>query len=337
MDNYKWIVILFLLLVMLTFIVAILSFRSQKDIETIKYVEHAVDSVVGDMKYSTRTSDFHGWLICDGRSLSRKKYHHLYKVLGTAYGSITEESFNLPDARGRVIGLSGQGTGLTSRNSGDKVGEEKHTMLVSELVTHRHTGTIAVNGEHAHTAVIATGGDHTHTGTVDTSGLHAHSVSDPGHAHTQTTINDDFNNSGGPGPSFAADSAGVRTWNNIASSTTGVTVNNAGSHTHTFTSDIDGSHNHSITINNAGNHSHSISISDTGSSIPFNVMQPTLFIGNLFIFAGVEFSEDEHRPTPVPTPTVLPIIPSTAKTVNESYGNDYSYVLAIPSKVVQEQ
>jgi hypothetical protein len=56
-------------------------------------------------------------------------------------------------------------------------------------------------------------------------------VTDPGHKHTQDTVNDDFNNTGGDNyptnsnPSFAAyDSAGTRTWNNLSLQTTGVTV-----------------------------------------------------------------------------------------------------------------
>ena len=49
-------------------------------------------------------------------------------------------------------------------------------------------------------------------------------VTDPGHTHSQTTINDDFNNSGANPPGFTQDSAGSRTWNNINSSTTGITV-----------------------------------------------------------------------------------------------------------------
>ena len=47
--------------------------------------------------------------------------------------------------------------------------------------------------------------------------------------HSQYTVNDDYNNSGGgyPGttPSFPPyDSAGSKTWNNINSSTTGISV-----------------------------------------------------------------------------------------------------------------
>jgi microcystin-dependent protein len=81
---------------------------------------------------------------------------------------------------------------------------------------------------------------HSHTGTTASVGDHIHGVSDPGHAHSQTTINDDFNNSGESPPGFTADSAGSRTWNNINSATTGISINSAGAHTHTFTTDLSG-------------------------------------------------------------------------------------------------
>ena len=103
---------------------------------------------------------------------------------------------------------------------------------------------------------------HSHTGTTSVSGSHSHSINDPAHTHTQTTINDDFNGSGGNPPGFMGDSTGSKTWSNINASTTGITINNNGTHTHTFTTDTTG-----------GTQSHSN-------------MQPTLFGGNMFIFAG---------------------------------------------------
>lgn len=103
---------------------------------------------------------------------------------------------------------------------------------------------------------------HTHTGTTGAGGAHAHTITDPGHTHTQTTINDDFNSSGTSPPGFAADSAGSRTWSNINAATTGVSVNAAADHTHAFTT------------------------GSAGSGAAFGLMQPTLFGGNAFVFAG---------------------------------------------------
>lgn len=193
---------------------------------------------IGDVKYSILDEDHEGWLICDGRSLRRSFYPNLFAVMGVQFGFVDSEHFNLPDCRGRVLGASGDGPGLSSRSVGDSVGEEQTNLSVSQLPSH------------------------THTGTTNNGGEHSHGITDPGHRHSQTTINDDFNNSGDNPPGFTADSAGSRTWNNINSSTTGITINNGGTHQHTFETN------------------------STGDGNAVNIMQPTLFIGNLFVFSG---------------------------------------------------
>lgn len=195
--------------------------------------------LIGDLKWSARNGDHSGWLVCDGRSVSRTAYAELFSVIGTSFGSSSGTTFNIPDCKGRVLGGIGNGSGLTNRSLGDSTGEETHTLTVSEIPSHNHTGTTTSNGSHTHT------------------------INDPGHTHTQTTINDDFNNMTGNPPGFTGDGSGSYTWSNINSSTTGITVNSAGNHTHTFTT------------------------GSTGSGTPFNVMQPTLFIGNVFVFCGI--------------------------------------------------
>jgi microcystin-dependent protein len=162
-------------------------------------------------------------LVCDGSAISRSTYAALFAVIGTTYGIGNGAStFNIPDMRGRTPVGSGAGAGLTNRSLGASGGAETHTLSVSEMPSH------------------------THAGTTNSSGVHSHSITDPQHTHTQTTINDDFNNSGGTGPSFSADSAGSRTWTNINSAATGIIINNSEAHTHTFTTDSTGgsdSHN----------------------------------------------------------------------------------------------
>lgn len=197
--------------------------------------KHYVDTfkLAGDVKISVRNDDHYGWLKCDGRSLSRIDYNTLFNIIGTSFGSDSAATFRLPDCRSKVLGGIGSGKTL-----GQIEGAETQTLTVNQLPSH------------------------THTGTTEPSGAHNHTVNDPGHTHTQTTINDDYNNSGSSPPGFSADSAGTRTWNNINSSTTGITINSVGNHTHTFTTN------------------------STGSGDSFSIMQPTVFIGNVFIFSG---------------------------------------------------
>ncbi len=217
---------------------------------------------IGEYKLSARTQDYQGWLLCDGRSLDRVEHKALFDVIGTTFGSTNAQNFRLPDYRGRVIGQPGQGVGLSARAMGAAVGTETHVLTAGEMPSHTHTGTVDSAGAHIHTASAATAGAHTH------------GVTDPGHAHTQTTINDDFNSSGATPPGFAADSSGSRTWSNINNSTTGVTINSAGDHTH------------SVTIASSGAHTHTFTTAAVGGGGAHANMQPTLFGANMFIYGG---------------------------------------------------
>jgi microcystin-dependent protein len=58
-----------------------------------------------------------GWLLCDGRSISRETYASLFEAIGTMYGSGDgETTFNLPDYRWTF--LRGHGPNLTATGSG---------------------------------------------------------------------------------------------------------------------------------------------------------------------------------------------------------------------------
>ena len=134
-----------------------------------------------------------GYLLCDGSAVSRTTYSALYAIIGTTYGTGNgSTTFNLPDLRSKMIVGVGQGSGLTNRTLASTGGIESKTLSISEMPSHNHT------------------------------------ITDPGHTHSQTTVNDDFNNSGGNPPGFTADGAGSRTWTNISSNTTGITINSTG-------------------------------------------------------------------------------------------------------------
>jgi microcystin-dependent protein len=89
---------------------------------------------------------------------------------------------------------------------------------------------------------------------------HAHSITDTGHTHTLQSFNDDFNNTstygaGAQTPSMPqADAGAARNWTaTVLNNTTGISINN------------------------------------TGGDEYHNNMQPTIFMGNLFIFCGRYF------------------------------------------------
>lgn len=137
--------------------------------------EHGIDGVhtaaalnpAGAMVMFGGASAPTGWLLCDGAAVSRTTYAILFAAIGTTWGvGDGSTTFNVPDLRGRAPIGSGQGSGLTNRTLGSKLGEESHALTLAENGSHAHTG-----GLHAHT-----GGLHTHTG-----GAHQHSL--PSHIH----------------------------------------------------------------------------------------------------------------------------------------------------------
>ncbi|CDK99463.1 exported protein of unknown function [Magnetospirillum gryphiswaldense MSR-1 v2] len=80
-----------------------------------------------------------GWLLCDGNAVSRSTYAALFAVVGTVYGvGDGATTFALPDLRGRAAIGAGQGTSLTNRTLGDKVGAETHVLSVAEMPSHSH-------------------------------------------------------------------------------------------------------------------------------------------------------------------------------------------------------
>lgn len=147
---------------------------------------------IGSITAYTLATSPPGWLICDGSQVSRTTYASLFAVIGVTFGlGNNSTTFNLPNYQGAFL----RGTGTNGAYSGPSL----NTSQTHATQTHTHTATSV--------------------------------VTDPGHSHSQTTNNDDYNNTGGnnfPGssnPSFAANDTGVnKSWVNINSNSTGITV-----------------------------------------------------------------------------------------------------------------
>lgn len=93
-----------------------------------------------------------GWLPCSGIPVSRDEYKDLYNVIGAAFGSKSDTTFQIPDMRGQFLRGVDQGSkrdpdaGLRQAsapngNTGDKVGSVQE----DQLKTHKH----AVKAAHA--------------------------------------------------------------------------------------------------------------------------------------------------------------------------------------------
>ncbi|HSS99924.1 MAG TPA: tail fiber protein [Terriglobales bacterium] len=132
-----------------------------------------------------------GWLVCDGSAVSRTTYARLFSVIGISFGNGDgTTTFNLPDLRGRAPIGSGTGPGLTARSVGQPLGNETHTLTVTEMPSHNH------------------------------------GVTDPGHTHVIEHSNGVV---GGGVMRWSGNLTGQLNPNgNTLSSTTGITINNTG-------------------------------------------------------------------------------------------------------------
>jgi microcystin-dependent protein len=79
-----------------------------------------------------------GWLFCDGSLLPIAQYETLFSLIGTTYGGDGQETFALPDLRGRMPVHQGQGPGLSTRILGELGGVETVTVTMQQMPAHTH-------------------------------------------------------------------------------------------------------------------------------------------------------------------------------------------------------
>jgi microcystin-dependent protein len=80
-----------------------------------------------------------GWQACDGSLLPIAEYDVLYTLLGTTYGGDGQNTFAVPDLRGRVPIHQGTGPGLSTYVIGQRAGAETVTVLATQMPAHTHT------------------------------------------------------------------------------------------------------------------------------------------------------------------------------------------------------
>ncbi|MEI3507734.1 MAG: phage tail protein [Bacilli bacterium] len=92
-----------------------------------------------------------GYLLCDGRAVSRTTYANLYKIIGTTYGAGDgSTTFNLPNMGGKsVVGKS------STKSISSTGGSNTSTLTAANLPSHNHSipalsGTAASAGAHQH-------------------------------------------------------------------------------------------------------------------------------------------------------------------------------------------
>lgn len=74
-----------------------------------------------------------GWMLCEGQIQSIAEYETLFNLIGTTYGGDGQDTFALPDLRGRLP--IHQGSGFVFAETG---GVENITLTVSQIPAHSH-------------------------------------------------------------------------------------------------------------------------------------------------------------------------------------------------------
>ena len=80
-----------------------------------------------------------GWAFCDGQLMAISENDTLFNLLGTTYGGDGQETFGIPDLRGRVPIHMGTAKSGTTYTEGEMAGVESVTLTVQQMPSHNHS------------------------------------------------------------------------------------------------------------------------------------------------------------------------------------------------------
>ncbi|MEW7848643.1 tail fiber protein [Massilia aurea] len=111
------------------------------------------DPYIGEIRMFGGNFAPEGWLKCEGQLLPIAEYDTLFNLIGTTYGGDGQETFAVPDLRGRVPIHFGSGPGLSSRELAAQGGVETVTLTTTQMPAHSH----AIAASHDRATTNATG------------------------------------------------------------------------------------------------------------------------------------------------------------------------------------
>jgi microcystin-dependent protein len=250
-----------------------------------------------------------GWLIADGRLVSRTTYSALFAVIGTFFGAGDgSTNFALPPTPGRTTVAAGttidENGNTVAYTFAQKSGAISRSIALANLpalalttntvAAHSHGGATAAGGNHlhamdvqgAHSHTEDVQGSHVHGGSTDAQGSHQHNVTIPAANGTGVASGSFSVMSSVFGSSnVVTDVQGLHA-HNISTDTQGAHAHNlstAGAHAH----NIGYSGNLQLGINPDGSHNHTMTLAGSGTLL--SIINPVLACYKI-IYAGVQAS-----------------------------------------------
>lgn len=96
------------------------------------------EAFIGEIRMFGFSRVPNGWQACDGSLLSIAEYDPLYALLGTTFGGDGQNTFGVPDLRGRLPLHQGAGPGMSNHPIGQIAGSESVTLTLGQMPTHTH-------------------------------------------------------------------------------------------------------------------------------------------------------------------------------------------------------
>jgi microcystin-dependent protein len=87
---------------------------------------------VGEIRMFAGNFAPYGWMFCEGQIISIAEYETLFTLIGTTYGGDGQETFALPDLRGRIPIHQGNFV------IGETGGVEEVTLTTQQIPAHSH-------------------------------------------------------------------------------------------------------------------------------------------------------------------------------------------------------
>jgi len=204
-----------------------------------------------------------GWLLCDGRTISRTIYSDLFAAIGTAWGAGNgTTTFQLPNTPGRASVAPGTVTDTNGNHVSFTFGQLTGAVLQPVQKTNLPS----------YNLTVTTTGAHSHGGQTSPTAGHSHSVNVPNASDLPAVT---------PG-----DLGGI--WSTNAGMTTTVTSDQP-PHAHTISSD--GDHTHTVTL---GGGAQPLSVLS-----PVIVFNKIIYAGVQAVTALMATSTPRRTPTPL--------------------------------------